>query len=780
MQENQWQKIEEVFNRAAVLPEAERRALIRNLCRDDEKLYREVLLLIEADAEEKCFLDEPNFDLGLEVLAGGRAGTLVSHYSILRLLGQGGMGEVYLARDTESGQNVALKLLGETATKDADRIRRFRQEARAASLIRHESVARVYEIGEFENIQFIAMEYVDGETLRERLKSDSFTFGEALTIAGQIVSALGAAHALSIIHRDLKPENVMIDRHNQVKVLDFGLAKLTKTGALQSASKNATAQANLLTESNSTAFGMVFGTAGYMSPEQARGQKTDERTDIWSFGVLLYEMLAGKAPFRGKTNLDVIAAVLTAQPQPLKEISPVLPNEISDLVDQTLQKEKEERPDLQQIADKLRLAREQLGQNADLKLTRLNNSALNEQRVSNSPETTPGSSKTANESQTLDILKIKNRQKLLPAVLAAFIFAALGITVYLSIRPDAPTAKSALPGAAQTDNGTNNSEVEREYQKGIYIWSKRKIEDMPQALAHFQKAIELDPGFAKAYVGLANAYQWDGNPKLTREEKQSHVKAALQRALAINPNSVEARSTLAFTLGVERNWHEAEREYLKALEIDPNYPTTHIWYAEFLALVKGEDDKAIEHIDLAHKLDPLSFAVLSNSVAIYYFVGRYDEAIAKAEKMIAFDSRFEIHARAWMARLYAHKGDIGQAKKEFKRYDELSNEKLSNAERGNYLSLFGEREKALEYIKKVENSSEADSIAIVLASSYSHLNMTEEAIKWLEIAFDNENASITTIAASPDFDNLHTDPRFINLLARINMADFWRAKFSKQ
>lgn len=196
-------------------------------------------------------------------------------------------------------------------------------------------------------------------------------------------------------------------------------------------------------------------------------------------------------------------------------------------------------------------------------------------------------------------------------------------------------------------------------------------------------------------------------------------------------------------------------------------------------MVAGRDDEAVEHIKRARELDPLAYAILSDSVLVNYLTGHYDEAIVNAGKMIAFDTRYEPTARKWLAALYSQKGNIERAKNEFKRFEELSDGKTPDVERAHFYSLIGERENALNYIKKVENSSDAVKESWGLAKTYANLKMPEEAFKWLEIAVEN-HGSITLIAASPDFDYLHSDPRFIKLLERLNMAEFWRDKLGKQ
>lgn len=729
------------------------------------------------------FLNDSIATLGFHLLNEQADGLLQNKtfgsYKILRLLGRGGMGRVYLARHVETGQAVALKLLNETATKDADRVRRFRQESHAASLIRHANVAEVYEVGEVENNQFIAMEFVDGMTLRERLKNNDFTLGEALRIAEQIASALTAAHERGVIHRDFKPENVMIGRDGQAKVLDFGLAKLIKPVALQSASKNATAPANLLTDHNSTAFGVIFGTATYMSPEQVRGQKTDERTDIWSFGVLLYEMLAGLPPFRGKTNMDVIAAVLTAEPKPLTESFPDMPLELVSLVQRALQKEPEQREkDCSAIADELNQIIEQLKKSEDgaLTLSRPCRLTLTEETDTNRQLTTV---------RDYDIEKDRSKSKQHTKRLRkSFLTVGVGILVvmagvsasYLFIkRLKASTTNSTPTNVVRSDTSTSqNSEAEREYQLGIYIWNKRASEEMPKALAHFQKAIELDPAHARAYDGLAKTYLWDGNPNLTWEEQIAHARAAVKRALAIDPNSAEAHTTLAFVLERECNWSEAELKYRKAIELNLNYPTAHQWFAECLTFM-GRDDEAIEHINKALELDPLSFAILNDAMTINWYAGRYNEAIAKAEKMIAFDARYEQRARLWLSRLYFDIGNKERTWKEYERFMELSKGKVSDTDNASLYAQIGDREKALSYLKKAEISKDKNSEAFNIAGIYAILDMREEAFKWLDIALNNHQG--ISLAANPDFDKLRSDPRYMKLLERMNLAEYWRGKF---
>src|SRR5947207_1612458 len=246
--------------------------------------------------------------------------TSISRYKIIEKLGSGGMGEVYLAEDTRLGRKVALKLLAEELTQNRDRLSRFDQEAYAASALNHPNILTIYEMGDEGGRHYIVTEFIDGQTLRKRLGGPPLELTEVLDVAIQIAGALEEAHAAGIVHRDIKPENIMIRRNGHVKVLDFGLAKLTEIPASEETDTEAVTRALVQTDA-----GMVLGTSQYMSPEQARGKPVDERTDIWSLGVVLYEMATGRPPFSGETKTDVVVAIARSDPQPLTRFSRNVP-----------------------------------------------------------------------------------------------------------------------------------------------------------------------------------------------------------------------------------------------------------------------------------------------------------------------------------------------------------------------------------------------------------------------------------------------------------------------
>jgi TolB-like protein/Flp pilus assembly protein TadD/predicted Ser/Thr protein kinase len=269
---------------------------------------------------------------------------VISHYKIIRELGAGGMGEVYLAEDTRLGRNVAIKFLSSKFTRDSDRLRRFEQEARAASALNHPNIITIYDIGQSDDARFIVTEFIEGETLRRRISLSRPTIHEALAISIQIAGALATAHQAGIIHRDIKPENIMLRHDGYVKVLDFGLAKLTERQA-QPVSNEASTVARIDTEP-----GVVMGTVRYMSPEQARGVRVDAPTDVFSLGVVMYEMISGRMPFHGETRTDVILSILQSDPPPMASVSPGVPPELERIVAKALVKDRNER---YQTADEL-------------------------------------------------------------------------------------------------------------------------------------------------------------------------------------------------------------------------------------------------------------------------------------------------------------------------------------------------------------------------------------------------------------------------------------------
>src|SRR6476660_1227785 len=340
MDAERWQLVNDLFQSAAERAPEERASFLDEGCHGDEGLRRVVESLLASYERAENFIESPAFEVAPELLTNDRAGALVGkvigHYRMESLIGVGGMGQVYLARDERLGRKVALKLLPERLTVDETQLSRFKNEARSASALNHPNILTVYEIGAEGNRQFIATEFIEGMTLRASLRCERMNLHAALEIAVQVASALAAAHEAGVVHRDIKPENIMLRPDGYAKVLDFGIAKLTEQHPGSDSHE-------IGTTTLQTQTGLVLGTARYMSPEQTRGQKMDARSDIWSLGVVLYEMVGGIPPFDGETPSDCIASILTMEPPLLTDVLPDVPAKLQAIVQKALCKKSDER-----------------------------------------------------------------------------------------------------------------------------------------------------------------------------------------------------------------------------------------------------------------------------------------------------------------------------------------------------------------------------------------------------------------------------------------------------
>src|SRR6266496_451793 len=336
MNPERWEKLDELFHSALERDGEARAAFVATACGSDDELLHELESMLAHHQQAKSFMESPAYAIEAESIVADDAlptltGETFGSYQVLSQLGRGGMGEVYLAFDKELKRKVALKFLHCDLIGDKRRLRRFKQEARAASALNHPNILTVFEVGEIGGRQFLATEFVEGQTLREVMNLGQMKLGQVFDIAVQIASALSVAHAVGIIHRDIKPENIMLRDDGIVKVLDFGLAKV-QTGS--SAVDTQAATRRLL----ETAPGTVMGTVAYMSPEQVRGLEVDARSDIWSLGVVLYELVAGRKPFEGETSNHVSVAILEKEPPPLSESPRQVPAELHRIVHNALAK----------------------------------------------------------------------------------------------------------------------------------------------------------------------------------------------------------------------------------------------------------------------------------------------------------------------------------------------------------------------------------------------------------------------------------------------------------
>lgn len=341
MNASDYQKLKDIFQSAVEIPPDERAAYLDDKCEGDHDLRREVERLLASVDEE--FLETP----AVEPISGrgpetrSRSGQRIGHYEVIRRIGSGGMGDVYLAVDGKLGRQVAVKILPDEFTADESRLDRFRLEARAASVLSHPNILTIFEVGEWAGTHYIATEYVEGETLRQRLSRERLSIAEAMDLGIQLALAVSAAHEASICHRDIKPENIMIRRDGLLKVVDFGLAKLVASPFRSGSSPTLNDEPTV--KIVNTEPGVIMGTVQYMSPEQTRGLPTDERSDIWSLGCVLYEMLTGHAPFVGETSADMVAEIVKSHPELPSRLATDVPERLDEIISKSLEKSPDER-----------------------------------------------------------------------------------------------------------------------------------------------------------------------------------------------------------------------------------------------------------------------------------------------------------------------------------------------------------------------------------------------------------------------------------------------------
>ncbi|MET0622464.1 MAG: protein kinase [Pyrinomonadaceae bacterium] len=538
MTPERYQRVKELFHAALERPAEERAAFLAEACGGDTALRAKVEALVAADEQPGSFMDAPAYAVAAETLAENSTGALVGqsvgHYHVMALLGSGGMGDVYLARDTRLRRKVALKLLPDYLTDDESRIRRFRQEARAASALNHPNVLTIYEIEQADGRYFIATEFVEGETLRQRLKGGGLGPGEALGVAAQIAGALSKAHQAGIVHRDIKPENVMLDAEGRVKVLDFGLAKYTRPFS-------GDAGDGADTESVHTVPGMLMGTIAYMSPEQARGLAVDARTDVWSLGVVLYEMLAGRAPFVGQTPSDVLAAVLEREPERLAKEGSGVPDGLQRIVGKALQKDREKR---YQTSGELALDLENLRRELEA--------------GAGSGRVTPGST-AVRKSPPAAARATRNRSATVLVVAAVLLLAAAAIIGAWAWRSPNPVTNATTPT-------TPDAEPERSLVYSILV---QKYRDGRPFEDPFRLGGEIN--FERDYrVRLSLSSPQDGHLYILNEGPSEQGRPSAYVILFPSPTANEGQSRL----GAGRQVQVPERSWI---QFDAEQGTEKLW-----------------------------------------------------------------------------------------------------------------------------------------------------------------------------------------------------------
>ena len=833
----------------------------------------------------------------------------VAHYRILRRLGKGGMGEVLLGEDTKQhGRKVALKVLPEELTRSESRVRRFKQEARAVLALNHPNILTVFEIGETANSYYIATEYIEGETLRHCLWRGPLKLDETLGVAIQVAMALEAAHAEGIVHRDIKPENIMLRqdrfvRDRFVKVLDFGLAKLTDRDP---GGADPDAVTIPITE---TSPGAIMGTTGYMSPEQAQGESIDARSDIFSLGVVLYEMVAGQPPFKGKTDSHTRVSIIDHEPIPLLQHVSNVPRQLERIVAKALAKDRHKR--YQTITDfklDLEQLRDEIHTSDSFELIRRDERPTQADLLSSTPTAirtdvaTVAERGAVSNNSTADAKPGGKRSRWVAygvlGLLAVLIL--VGAVFFLSASPainsvailpfvndsNDPNAEylsdgltesiinslSQLPnlkvmsrnaafrfkgsnldpleagrnlnvGAVLTgrlvklddqlviktelikvEDGsqlwgaeykssladifavqdelsrkisqslrlrlsgedveklakryTKDAEAYQLYLKGRYFWNKRNEEGFRNGIEHFKRAEEKDPTFALAFSGLADSYALLCDIGAVKPvDEMPKAKAAAQKAVDADPTLAEAYTSRAFVrLAYDWDWLGAQSDFQQALKLNPQYPTAHQWYASYL-MQMGKFSLAKAEIEEAHKLDPLSPIIASNTGLYSYYEHKYDDAIARYKVLLQSDPDFWV-ARHYLALAYVQKGMHSEAIAELRKlikapesgplpHRVIEAESEASASLGFAYGMAGKQAEARAILDGLDALAKRRYVSpLYFAIVYAGLRDNDKAIEYLNKAFDARHPGLVLIRIEPMFDGLRSDQRFVDLIKR--------------
>jgi serine/threonine-protein kinase len=759
------------------------------------------------------------------------------HYKVKSALGAGGMGEIYLANDTRLRRDVAIKILPENLMQNDLAIERFKREAYAASALNHPNILTIHEIGEHKGIHFIATEFVEGETLRQKMQNGALHVSEALAVAVQTVEALTAAHRAGIVHRDIKPENIMIRHDGYVKVVDFGLAKLSEPSGIASGIKlDVELETGLQVN---TVDGTILGTVAYMSPEQARGLRVDARSDIFSFGACLYEMLAGFNPFMSETMADTLAAVLHREPQLLTTI----PEELNKIIARTLSKNRDERyetcSDL--LAD-LKRFQQQLTLGSVVTATNLaDTSNVQPAKTANSLAILPLACEGGDAAQTeylsdgitesiINALSQVSHLQVAPRN-CVFRFKGRGaeaqsIGKQLNVRTVLTGrvrqfGENLIIGVELVDvendtqiwgeqyrrrltdifdlqeeiaadiseklrlrltteerkllakRYTENAEAYRCYLKGRYfVTTKRTEEWIKKGIEYFQQAIEHDPTYALAYAGLADAYSFlaSSTGGWSPRDAYPKAKAAAEKALQIDETLGEAHASFGFIyLLYDWNFAAAEREFKKAIELNPNYPNAHDGYGFYLKAT-GKHAEAIRECQKMQKLDPLSpFGHVSLGWA-YYFARRYDEAIDECLNALEIDEA-STFAHRILGFAYLQKGKFDEALTALKKAVSLSSGGLAfEAHLGYAYALAGKKTAARQVLSELEKISRERYVSsYYFAVIYLGLGDIKHAFEWLEKSYEERSGFLPFLNVEPMVDSIRADSRFANLLRRVGL-----------
>ena len=738
-------------------------------------------------------------------------GQKLSHYQILEKLGEGGMGVVYKAEDTKLHRIVALKFLPPEFTSDEEAKERFLQEAQAASSLQHHNVCIIHDIDETENGQmFICMDYYEGETLKEKIRNGPLKTEEAINIVFQIAEGLQSAHEHGIIHRDIKPANIFITKNEEIKILDFGLAKLSKQLAISKV-------------------GSTVGTAAYMSPEQARGEDINFQTDIWSVAVVLFEMLTGELPFKGDYEQAILYSILNEELDSVSGIWNDIPTDLEFVIQKALQKNQRKRYEcIKEMLDDLQaIVKSQKGaQNEYNEIPVPSIAVLPFVNMSADPENeyfsdgitediinalskikdfhvAARTSTFSFKGEKIDIyeigrkLKVKtilegsvrkagNRLRITAQLInvhdgyhlwseqydrvVAYVFDIqdeITFAIFNALKIKLLTGENI----AVTKRYTDNIEAYNLYSKGRYYWNKMNIDAFRKAIDQFEKAIARDPSYALAYSGLADAYTGLGDAGLSAippKEAFSKAKEAVQKALEIDETLAEAHASLAHLNMHDFNWSGAEKEFKYAIKLNPNYSTTYQMCSFYYALTERFNDAFIT-IKKAQDLDPVSLSINTDLGVLFYFNHQYDQAIAQYKKTLDLDPGF-IRAYVTLASAYGKKGMYKIAIDMIHKAIELSGDRAKIAVLGRIFAIAGKKREALNAIEELKELSKQRYISpYCISLIYATMDEKDRAMEWLENAYNKHASELIYLKVDPYLDNMRSDPGFKELLKKIGL-----------